>query len=157
MVFLWNYGKREAPLGLWASENTEHTYFIDTCKYFCVYCSSVEPRDKSFAGGFSMFISSLLALIPGPILFGRMIDSTCLVWSHENGKRGNCQLYDPIKFRQRLHTYLATFILFGTLFDLLVWYYGRSLALYGDDNKSMMNEMDESPEIQPLRKRRTTE
>lgn len=100
-----------------------------------------------------MFISSSLALIPGPILFGRMIDSTCLVWSNKNGKRGNCQLYDPIKFRQRLHPYLAMFIFFGTLFDILVWYYGRSLELYGDDkNKSKNEDMEiELPENQPFR------
>lgn len=103
--------------------------------FFFVVCSSVEPRDKSFAGGFSMFISSSLALIPGPILFGRMIDSTCLAWSNKDGERGNCLLYDPIKFRQRLHPYLAMFILFGTIFDALIWYYGRSLELYNDGNR----------------------
>lgn len=104
-----------------------------------------------------MFISSLLALIPGPILFGRMIDSTCLVWSNKNGQRGNCQLYDPIKFRQRLHPYLAMFILFGTLFDLLVWHYGQSLELYEDQTnlesitRRKQEVGTESPENQPLR------
>lgn len=42
---------------------------------------------------------SLFALIPGPILYGRIIDSTCLVWTEECGKRGNCQLYDQRLFR----------------------------------------------------------
>lgn len=111
----------------------QSTKIIDI--FLFVVCSSVEPRDKSFAGGFSMFLSSSLALIPGPILFGRMIDSTCLVWSNKNEERGNCLLYDPIKFRQRLHPYLAMFILFGTIFDILIWYYGRSLELYCDGNE----------------------
>lgn len=107
-----------------------------------------------------MFISSSLALIPGPILFGRMIDSTCLVWSNKSSKRGNCQLYDPIKFRQRLHLYLAMFILFGTIFDILVCYYGRSLELYGDDNSKskrivMQNENLEIEQLEnePLQSR----
>lgn len=95
-----------------------------------------------------MFISSSLALIPGPILFGRLIDSTCLVWSSKNGERGNCQLYDPIKFRQRLHPYLAMFILFGTLFDILVWYYGRYLELYGDSNENREIEPSENHPLQ---------
>lgn len=95
-----------------------------------------------------MFISSTLALIPGPILFGRMIDSTCLVWSNKNGKHRNCLLYDPIKFRQRLHPYLAMFVLFGTIFDILVWYFGRSLELYGDGNIELKTTMMQNEDME---------
>lgn len=101
---------------------------------------------------------SLFALIPGPIIFGRTIDSTCLVWSYKCGRRGNCQLYDPIKFRYYLHSNSAIFLFCGAFFDLLVWYYGRSLELYGHDEEepkptAMEKEMDETPESQPLNSR----
>ena len=33
----------------------------------------VEPRDKSLAQGFALFLISLFAFIPGPIIYGRMI------------------------------------------------------------------------------------
>lgn len=42
---------------------------------------------------------SLFALIPGPIIYGWIIDSTCLVWTEECGQRGTCQLYDQRNFR----------------------------------------------------------
>lgn len=94
---------------------------------------------------------SLFALIPGPIIFGRIIDSTCLVWSYKCGERGNCQLYDPLMFRYLLHMTSAGFIFVGAFFDFLVWFYGKDLALYGEDEKKV-NDTDDSPEVQPLNK-----
>lgn len=123
---------------------------------FFFISSAVEPRDKAFSQGFSLFMISLFALIPGPIIFGRTIDSTCLVWSYKCGERGNCQLYDPIKFRYYFHSNSAIFFLLGAFFDLLVWYYGRDLELYGQDESkptALEKEMDESPESQPLKSR----
>lgn len=97
---------------------------------------------------------SLFALIPGPIIYGRIIDSTCLVWTEECGKRGNCQLYDQKLFRYYINiTALCKFPttvnyknqlkdLFrfvstgltsvGVFFDGLVWWYGKTLDLYGE-------------------------
>lgn len=138
------------------------TFFSLSC-----FCSAVEPRDKAFSQGFSLFMVSLFALIPGPIIFGRTIDSTCLVWSYKCGERGNCQLYDPLKFRYYLHTNSAVFFFLGAFFDVLVWYYGRSLELYGDDEEPKANALekeialetnasekgDETPESQPLNSR----
>lgn len=125
--------------------------------FFNFFFSAVEPRDKAFSQGFSLFMVSLFALIPGPIIFGRTIDSTCLVWSVKCGQRRNCQLYDPIKFRYYLHSNSAIFFLLGGVFDILVWYYGRSLELYGDEEEpkanAMEKEMDETPESQPLNSR----
>lgn len=113
----------------------------------------MEPRDKSFSQGLSLFLLSLFALIPGPIIFGRIIDSTCLIWNYKCGRRGDCQLFDPIKFRYSLHSTSAIFIFLGAFFDLLVWYYGRDLDLYGDEElktaqKEKENEL--SPESEPL-------
>lgn len=36
-----------------------------------------------------------LSFIPGPVIFGTVIDSKCVLWSEDNcGKRGNCLDYD---------------------------------------------------------------
>ncbi|XP_055326118.1 solute carrier organic anion transporter family member 74D-like [Sitodiplosis mosellana] len=119
---------------------------------------AVEPRDKAFAQGLSLFMVSLFALIPGPIIFGVVIDSTCLVWGYKCGRRGNCQLYDPIKFRYFLHSSAAVFTFLGAFFDLLVWYHAKDLDLYGDKTtdgtpiKPVEKEKDASPESEPLNK-----
>ncbi|XP_033248926.1 uncharacterized protein LOC117188745, partial [Drosophila miranda] len=42
---------------------------------------AVESGDKSFAQGLALMMISMFTLIPGPIIFGRLIDSTCLVWT----------------------------------------------------------------------------
>lgn len=60
---------------------------------------SVEKRDKSFAQGITLMIVSLLALIPGPIIYGAIIDSTCLIWEESCGTRGNCWFYHRDSFR----------------------------------------------------------
>lgn len=45
----------------------------------------------------------------------------------------------------------AGFIFVGAFFDFLVWFYGKDLALYGEDEKKV-NDTDDSPEVQPLNK-----
>lgn len=60
---------------------------------------SVSTEDKSFAQGLTLMMISLFSLIPGPIIFGRLIDSTCLVWTKTCSGNGNCQLYDQDRFR----------------------------------------------------------
>lgn len=64
---------------------------------------AVSPEDKSFAQGLTLMMLSLFAMIPGPIIFGRVIDSTCLVWNYQCGKRGDCQLYDQEAFRYSIN------------------------------------------------------
>lgn len=65
---------------------------------------SVEDRDKAFAQGITLMLISLLALIPGPIIYGALIDSTCLVWDEACGMKGNCWVYDPDKFRNYINS-----------------------------------------------------
>lgn len=60
---------------------------------------SVEKKDKSFAQGITLMIISLFALIPGPIIYGAIIDSTCLIWEESCGTRGNCWFYHGENFR----------------------------------------------------------
>ncbi|XP_023159663.2 solute carrier organic anion transporter family member 74D [Drosophila hydei] len=93
---------------------------------------TVAPEDKSFAQGLALMMISLFALIPGPIIFGRIIDSTCLIWTKTCHGNGNCQLYDQTKFRYSINFLSCFFTSIGVVFDWLVWYYGRDLDLYGD-------------------------
>ncbi|XP_053675033.1 solute carrier organic anion transporter family member 74D [Anopheles nili] len=92
----------------------------------------VSKQDKSFTQGLILMMISLFALIPGPIIYGRIIDSTCLVWTEECGKRGNCQLYDQRLFRYYINITALCLTSVGVFFDGLVWWYGKSLDLYGD-------------------------
>lgn len=101
--------------------------------------------DKSFAQGLYICLTSFFAYIPGPILYGRIIDSTCLIWNTKCGRRGNCQLYDPIMFRYILHITSASFIFLAAVFDGLVWYYGKNLKLFGDDDDEKEKKKKKKP------------
>lgn len=104
---------------------------------------AVEPHEKSFAQGLALLLISLLAFIPGPIFYGYIIDTTCLIWDTSCGKEGNCWFYDRDAFRLYLNGTAAVFTTIGVLLDAVVCYLGRDLQLYEDDNErrgSLMKE-----------------
>ena len=45
---------------------------------------------------------SLFAMLPSPIIYGAIIDNTCLLWQEECGETTNCLLYDTDKLREAL-------------------------------------------------------
>ncbi|XP_058819786.1 solute carrier organic anion transporter family member 74D [Topomyia yanbarensis] len=105
----------------------------------------VAKEDKSFTQGLILMMISLFALIPGPIIYGRIIDSTCLVWTEECGERGNCQLYDQRLFRYYINLTALGLTAIGVFFDLLVWWYGRTLDLYGDQEAEQKKTAAKTP------------
>ncbi|CAH0762197.1 unnamed protein product [Bemisia tabaci] len=63
---------------------------------------SVNEEERSFALGMQFVIFRLFGYIPAPILFGNLIDSTCLLWKSTCGEKGGrCLLYDIEQFRYR--------------------------------------------------------
>ncbi|GFO49277.1 solute carrier organic anion transporter family member [Plakobranchus ocellatus] len=59
---------------------------------------SVNPTDQALALGTGAFWQTLLGTLPAPVLVGKVIDSTCQIWSPG---RGYCLLYDRDAFRVR--------------------------------------------------------
>jgi solute carrier organic anion transporter family, member 3A len=61
---------------------------------------SVSEEERSFALGMQFVIFRLFGYIPAPILFGNLIDSSCLLWKSNCGEAGGrCLVYDIEKFR----------------------------------------------------------
>ncbi|XP_068228926.1 solute carrier organic anion transporter family member 4A1 [Palaemon carinicauda] len=54
----------------------------------------VPDTHRSFALGLQWIVVRLLGTIPGPILFGALIDNTCTLWQSSCGKQGSCRSYD---------------------------------------------------------------
>uniref|UniRef100_A0A8C5M0G3 Solute carrier organic anion transporter family member n=1 Tax=Leptobrachium leishanense TaxID=445787 RepID=A0A8C5M0G3_9ANUR len=55
----------------------------------------VPDKQRSFALGVQWLFIRLLGSIPGPISFGALIDSSCLLWNvNECGRKGACWTYD---------------------------------------------------------------
>ncbi|XP_047116809.1 solute carrier organic anion transporter family member 74D [Schistocerca piceifrons] len=90
----------------------------------------VDAKDKPLASALTLLLVSLLAFIPGPILFGAIIDSSCLEWDISCGKRGNCWLYDQDKFRHYINGTAAVITIMGVILDAVVCYLGRNMEFY---------------------------
>jgi len=61
---------------------------------------SVGEEEKAFALGIQFVIFRLFGYIPSPILFGHVIDTTCLLWTQTcEGSSGRCLVYDIEMFR----------------------------------------------------------
>ncbi|GAB1602741.1 solute carrier organic anion transporter family member 2A1-like [Argonauta hians] len=78
-------------------------YFFGTMKIIPFYISIIRiagDEDKSLALGISGFCIACLGWMAGPVFFGAIIDTTCLIWSStEKGGSGSCVLYDTDKMR----------------------------------------------------------
>lgn len=63
---------------------------------------SVSEEERSFALGMQFVIFRLFGYIPAPILFGNLIDSTCLLWKSTCGEKGGrCLIYNIEAFRYK--------------------------------------------------------
>lgn len=63
---------------------------------------SVDEEERAFALGMQFVIFRLFGYIPSPILFGNVIDSTCILWRARCGRPGGfCLFYDIQDFRLR--------------------------------------------------------
>ncbi|XP_038051578.1 solute carrier organic anion transporter family member 5A1-like [Patiria miniata] len=76
---------------------------------FMLQLRTVDEDDRSIAVGFSSMLLRLLGFIPSPLIFGTVIQTTCLLLQSSCGKTGNCLLYDIVQFR---------YVYFGLIFSL---------------------------------------
>nr|CAD7399809.1 unnamed protein product [Timema cristinae] len=100
----------------------------------------VEPRDKVLAQGLSLLLVSLFGFIPGPIIFGALVDSACLVWDASCGEKGNCWLYHKYKFRLYLDGFGAAVMCIGVLLDIKTWQIGKNLNLYDEEEEEIQEK-----------------
>uniref|UniRef100_A0A8C9FXZ8 Solute carrier organic anion transporter family member n=1 Tax=Pavo cristatus TaxID=9049 RepID=A0A8C9FXZ8_PAVCR len=65
-------------------------------------CRSIQPEDKSFAVGIQFMLLRVLAWMPGPVLYGSAIDTTCILWEKKCDRKAACRYYNNNLFRQSL-------------------------------------------------------
>lgn len=98
---------------------------------------SINPDQKSLAVAVGSVWHSLFVSIPYPIIYGKLFDFCCLVWSDECGERGNCWLYDTEKLRYVYHALSIALIAMGSVFDLIMIFLSPRLGkLYDDEDKN---------------------
>ncbi|XP_050389579.2 solute carrier organic anion transporter family member 2A1 [Patella vulgata] len=66
----------------------------------------VTEEQKPLGTALISFFSSLFGWLLGPLVYGKIIDSICLVWDSRCGERGACTLYDINMFRYKFHGFV---------------------------------------------------
>ncbi|GMT02863.1 hypothetical protein PENTCL1PPCAC_25037 [Pristionchus entomophagus] len=83
---------------------------------------SVPPATRSAALGLQGFLISLFGTLPSPIIWGFIVDSTCLIWDQScDGARGSCSLYDPAALRFKLHITYVVIRSIALITDIFVY------------------------------------
>ncbi|VDN04112.1 unnamed protein product [Thelazia callipaeda] len=109
---------------------------------------SVPPAHRSIAFGLQGFLVSLFATLPSPLVWGAIVDTTCLVWNYTcHGTKGACIIYEADLLRQRLHFTYVTFRLLSTLIDLYVIKHANGINILNEPNAAnkVMNNKSLSP------------
>ncbi|XP_009580848.1 PREDICTED: solute carrier organic anion transporter family member 2B1-like [Fulmarus glacialis] len=91
---------------------------------FMLILRSIQPEDKSFAVGIQFMLLRVLAWMPGPVLYGSAIDTTCILWEKKCDRKAACRYYDNNLFRQRylglqFFFEVGTFLCFVTVYVIL--------------------------------------
>ncbi|XP_069675274.1 solute carrier organic anion transporter family member 74D-like isoform X2 [Periplaneta americana] len=103
----------------------------------------VAEDDKSMSVGFTEVLICALALIPGPVVFGVLLDSACLVWGQTCGESGNCWLYNGQKLGYLVNFTATGCLIIGTMLDMGVWYYVKDLQIY-DEKEEKKKKTEET-------------
>lgn len=86
---------------------------------------SVPPGQQSYALGLQMDLVRILGAIPGPIIFGALLDKTCILWSSRCGDQGFCQEYDHDGLARVLVAVMAVCKFIATTSFFLCWFFCR--------------------------------
>lgn len=83
----------------------------------------IHDKQRTFALGIQWFVVRLMGTVPGPIMFGTVIDSSCLVWKEKCGENTSCWIYDNAQLSRNFFIILfavkiTTSILFVSAYKL---------------------------------------
>ena len=84
-------------------------------------CRSVADEQRSLALAVQSCMFRLFGSVPGSLTLGAIIDSTCLYWQYDCGRRGNCWEYDNQALSHRAVAYGCSGLVLAFLFALLAW------------------------------------
>ena len=101
-----------------------------------VFMRAVEPRDKTTAFTFIVSFISMFSLIPGPIIYGAIFDSACIIWGKECGETQNCLVYDTNLLRTRAASFSVVCFIIALCCEFGIFYYAKKLNIYRDKAES---------------------
>ncbi|XP_060091343.1 solute carrier organic anion transporter family member 2B1-like [Heteronotia binoei] len=118
-----------------------------TPTFMCIL-RNVKAEDKSFAIGIQYLFLRLWAFVPTPVLYGIIVNATCLLWERKCQRKIACRYYDNTAFRYSFIGIQLGYQVCSFLCLVVIYY------LYQKENKSQEEPMeeiylDEVPEQRP--------
>ncbi|EJW83314.1 hypothetical protein WUBG_05776, partial [Wuchereria bancrofti] len=94
-------------------------------------------------------LCGLFASLPSPLIWGAVVDTTCLVWSYTCPEaKGTCAIYEPVLLRQRLYFAYVAFRLASALADLYVIKHTGGINILGEKDERQEYPADmEVPQV----------
>ncbi|XP_052764818.1 solute carrier organic anion transporter family member 2A1-like [Mya arenaria] len=112
---------------------------------FIIVLRSVEQNDRAMAVGLMSFLMSLVVFLPAPMVYGKIFDSFCSVWTSKCGAKGACSLYDTDRMRYQLvGTSVGLAGLSLVLTAIAVWLADRRTA---DDGRRASRTLEVKPPV----------
>ena len=130
-------------------------------KFFLVSSyRTVADEQRSLALAVQSVIFRIFGSIPGPILFGVLIDSGCVYWQTECGRRANCWVYDNKLLAVRAYIFTTVGVVVCVVATILSWVFyppvTKNPCKSVDEDEKEAKEPTSSNAIQ-LDKKLTTE
>lgn len=102
--------------------------FVTSSPFVSVFVELATPQLSAAAMAYQSVVTRLLGAIPGPLVLGAMIDSSCLLRESKCGRTGSCYLYRSRDIRRQFIILgVATHVLTLCLYTL-AWLAGRRAA-----------------------------
>ncbi|KAJ8321925.1 hypothetical protein KUTeg_000396 [Tegillarca granosa] len=98
---------------------------ISAMPFIIFIIRAVTDKDKSLAIGVSTFLQTLLGFFPGPIIVGKIVDSTCVLWTSSCSKQGACALHDNDQLRIKISTIIAVAKSLTLILTVLIYWFSR--------------------------------
>uniref|UniRef100_A0A8L7T352 Solute carrier organic anion transporter family member n=1 Tax=Brugia malayi TaxID=6279 RepID=A0A8L7T352_BRUMA len=100
---------------------------------------SVYDDEKVLALSFASCTTNIMGFIPGPIIFGWIIDEDCLLWHSKcPHDHGNCVIYDNKAFRQSFHLTSAGFQFLAVISVVICYIFSRKFTFPEEERKEEM-------------------
>ncbi len=102
-------------------------------------------KQRSFALGVQSLMFRVFGSIPGPLLFGLIVDSGCVYVQYECGQLANCWVYDNNLLSVRAYVFCTVGVAACIVCTILSWIFYPPVGFKqtppdGLDNKSAANE-----------------
>ncbi|WAR16343.1 SO2B1-like protein [Mya arenaria] len=114
----------------------------------------VEERDRAVGAACKVFLTSSLGWMPGPVIFGAIVDGTCTLWKYTCGERQSCLLYDIVFFRNAVHGYglVAAALAMLILSSLIFYFRSKGHDEWGDGMRREIEKREVKLNVQGKKK-----